>query len=106
MKIDPYCQRRICCPHDSSFLQYKFYGDIRADSLERRRQTTASNRKRRFSVLSDAKANIIDLNTGAIPKFFTYHLVPCCLSTDVKYVILNDIEWLFYVNICFASVCL
>jgi len=42
---------------DCGFCQYKVYADIHGDNLETRRQTTWSNRKRRFSGLSDATSS-------------------------------------------------
>jgi len=34
-----------------------------------------------------------------------YYLVSYSLSTDSKYVTLNDLEWLLYVKFYFAPVC-
>ena len=60
--------------NDSSFSQYKICVDIRRGSLERGVKRQWGNRRRRFSVLSDAEssANII----------IYYYLVLFRLSTD------------------------
>jgi len=53
-------------------------------------------RKRQFSGLLDA-----DFGTIGNEANIQYYLAPCCLSTDPKYITLNDFEWLewpFYVK--------